>query len=55
MGLLTLERFSFDAAYQVRYGRGVNSDFIRGLTNFEEDIVQHRVLLSTIIYFGGRT
>lgn len=51
VGLLAFQRINIDAAYQLRYGNGVNSDFIRGVPGFEEDVLQHRVLLSTVIYF----
>ncbi|MEK7793797.1 MAG: hypothetical protein AAB353_04665, partial [Candidatus Hydrogenedentota bacterium] len=50
-GLLALERLSVDAAYQLRYGPGVNSDLVRGVDGFEEDVFQHRILLSAIFYF----
>ena len=50
-GLLAFHRVNSDLAYQLRYGNGVNGDFVRGVPGFEEDIVQHRVLLSTVIYF----
>lgn len=50
-GLLAFQRVNIDLAYQLRYGNGVNGDFVRGVPGFEEDIVQHRVLLSTVIYF----
>ena len=50
-GLLTHQRVNIDLAYQMRFGHGVNEDFIRGVTGFEEDVVQHRCLLSTVIYF----
>jgi len=50
-GLLAHQRWNFDAAYQVRTGDGVNTDFVRGVPGFDEDVVQHRVVLSTVIYF----
>lgn len=50
-GLQVFDRINFDIAYELRYGNNVNSDFIRGIDGFEEDVVQHRVLLSTVIYF----
>jgi len=50
-GLLTHQRVNLDAAYQLRCGDGVNSDFIRGMTGFSERVLQHRFLLSTVIYF----
>ena len=50
-GLQLFNRFNVDLAYQFRYGSGVNGDLIRGAEGFEEDIFQHRVLLSTVIYF----
>ncbi|MCD6288414.1 MAG: outer membrane protein transport protein [Candidatus Hydrogenedentes bacterium] len=51
LGLLIKQRFNIDLAYQLRYGHDVNSDFVRGLDGFEEDVIQHRVLLSAIVYF----
>jgi len=50
VGLLLNQRINIDAAYQLRAGFGVNRDFIRGLSGFEENVVQHRILLSTVIY-----
>jgi long-subunit fatty acid transport protein len=51
VGLLAFQRFNFDVAYQFRYGNDVNSDFISGVESFSEDVIQHRLLLSTVIYF----
>ena len=51
VGLQLHQRVNIDAAYQIRYGPGVNSDFVRGAAGFEEDVFQHRFLLSTVIYF----
>ena len=51
LGLLLNQRVNIDLAYQLRYGDGVNSDFVRGFRGFEEDVIQHRALLSTVIYF----
>jgi hypothetical protein len=50
-GLLTHQRVNLDVAYQLRYGDDVNRDFIRGMTGFSERVLQHRFLLSTVIYF----
>lgn len=50
-GLQVFDRINFDIAYELRYGNNVNSDFIRGIDGFEEDVVQHRVLFSSVIYF----
>ena len=50
-GVLLNQGVNIDLAYQLRYGNGVNHDFVRGLDRFEEDVVQHRVLLSTVVYF----
>ena len=50
-GLLLNQRVNLDVAYQIRYGNGVNRDFLRGISGFEENAIQHRVLLSTVIYF----
>ena len=51
VGLQLWQRVNIDFAYQLRYGNDVNSDFIRGVTGFSEDVLQHRALLSTVIYF----
>ncbi len=51
VGLLAFQRFNFDVAYQLRYGNDVNSDFISGTEDFSEDVLQHRLLFSTVIYF----
>lgn len=51
VGVLLNQRVNIDAAYQIRYGPGVNADFIRGVPGFEEDVLQHRFLLSTVVYF----
>lgn len=53
-GLLLQQRVNIDLAYQYRWGDGVNEDFVRGIDNFQEDVGQHRLLLSTVIYLGGR-
>lgn len=50
-GVQLHRRANIDVAYQLRYGPGVNADFIRGLPGFEEDVVQHRALLSLVWYF----
>ncbi|MBI2434230.1 MAG: hypothetical protein HYV26_15345 [Candidatus Hydrogenedentes bacterium] len=51
LGLLLHNRVNLDAAYQLRYGKGVNKDFIRGVRGFEEDVMQHLFMVSTVIYF----
>ena len=50
-GLQLWGRVNIDAAYQLRWGNDVNSDFIRGIHGFDEDVIQNRFLLSTVIYF----
>jgi long-subunit fatty acid transport protein len=50
-GLLLGQRVNIDAAWQLRYGSGVNKDFIRGLDGFKEDVLQQRILVSAVIYF----
>lgn len=50
-GVQLFQRVNIDLAYQFRYGPGVNADFIRGVRGFEEDVIQNRVLLSTVVYF----
>lgn len=51
LGLLANQRVNVDLAYQCRYGHDVNSDFVRGIRGFNEDVFQHRFLVSTVIYF----
>lgn len=51
LGVLLNQRVNLDAAYQIRMGRGVNQDFFRGIPGFNENVTQHRVLLSTVVYF----
>ena len=51
VGLLANQRVNIDLAYQFRYGAEVNRDFLRGVNGFNEHLRQHRVLLSTVIYF----
>ncbi len=51
VGLLAKERVNVDLAYQVRYGHEVNHDFVRGVPGFDEDVIQSRFLISTVIYF----
>lgn len=51
VGLLLNQRVNLDFAWQLRYGPGVNRDFIRGVSGFKEDVIQMRFLLSTVIYF----
>ena len=50
-GLLLHHRYNLDVAYQFRRGKDVNRDFFRGVEDFHENVVQHRVLLSAVIYF----
>jgi long-subunit fatty acid transport protein len=52
LGLLVHQRANFDIAYQLRKGDGVNVDLVQGILGFEEDVIQHRVLLSAVIYFN---
>ena len=51
VGLLTGQRISLDAAYQLRYGTGVNADHLRGIDGNEEDVFQHRFVFSTVVSF----
>lgn len=51
VGFQLFNRINFDAAYQLRYGNNVNSDRIRGVEGFSEDLLQHRFLLSAVLYF----
>ncbi|MFP6584261.1 MAG: outer membrane protein transport protein [Candidatus Hydrogenedentota bacterium] len=50
-GVQIKQRVNIDFAYQLRYGDDVNSDYIQGRRGFSEDVTQHRVLLSTVVYF----
>jgi len=50
-GLQTHQRVNLDVAYQLRYGDDVNEDLISGIDDFQEDVLQHRFLFSTVIYF----
>lgn len=51
LGLQLYNRINLDFAYQFRYGNNVNSDLIGGLSGFDEDFLQHRFLLSSVVYF----
>ena len=51
VGCQMLQRVNIDVAYQARFGNGVNKDLVRGIKGFEEDVVQHRILVSTVVYF----
>jgi len=51
LGLLVHQRANFDIAYQLRKGDGVNIDLVQGIPGFEEDVLQHRILLSAVVYF----
>ncbi len=51
VGVLLGQRVNIDAAWQLRYGPGVNSDLIRGVDGFKEDVLQQRILVSAVIYF----
>lgn len=51
VGLQIKQRVNLDLAYQLRYGDDVKSDRIQGLRGFKEDLLQQRVILSTIVYF----
>lgn len=51
IGLQAFQRLNFDVAYQFRFGNNVKSDRVRGLDGFAEDYRQHRIIVSSIIYF----
>jgi len=51
LGLQLFQCANLDIAYQARFADNVNGDYIRGVEGFDEDVLQHRVLLSTVIYF----
>lgn len=40
-----------DLGYQLRWGDNVNRDFVRNVAGFKEDVMQHRLVVSTVIYF----
>jgi long-subunit fatty acid transport protein len=48
---LQMGRYAFDTAYQVRWGRGVYSAVYPEAWGSSEDVLQHRVLASLIVYF----
>lgn len=51
VGLLLHQRMNLDVAYQIRCADGVNADLVQGVPGFDEDVVQHRLLISAVIYF----
>lgn len=51
VGYLWKQRVNIDAAYQVRTGNGVNSEIVQGIPGFDEDLTQHRFIVSTTVYF----
>ncbi len=51
LGLLVKQRVNIDFAYQFRYGHGVDKDFLRGPKGFENELLQHRFVLSSVVYF----
>ncbi len=51
VGMLWKQRVNLDIAYQIRYGENVGRAFISGVPQFREDVLQHRVVVSTVIYF----
>jgi long-subunit fatty acid transport protein len=51
LGLLVRQRINIDAAYQYRFGNGVNGDLNPGVAGFHADEDSHRFVLSTVIYF----
>ena len=50
-GIQLNQRINLDFAYQLRYGSNVNREFLPRIEGFSEDVLQHRVLISTVIYF----
>lgn len=53
IGYQAYHRLNIDLAYQYRWGNHVNQDFFRGIPGFKEDVEQHRVLLSAILYLDN--
>lgn len=51
VGLLVKQRINLDAAYQFRFGQGINGDLNPGVAGFRAEESQHRIVLSTVIYF----
>ncbi len=49
-GFLITERFSFDMAYQYRFGRDVGTSILKN-REFSQDVDEHTVYSSIIIYF----
>lgn len=50
-GFQAFRRVNFDIAYQLRYGDDVKKDRAQGIPGYSEDYLQHRVILSSIVYF----
>jgi long-subunit fatty acid transport protein len=50
-GALLFQRFNVDFAYQFRFGPNVNSENFL-IPDYQEDVYQHRFLVSTVVYFG---
>ncbi len=50
-GVQAFQRVNIDVGYQARFGWDVESDRISGLSGFGEDVIQHRLLISAVIYF----
>jgi long-subunit fatty acid transport protein len=53
-GLLVKNRVNLDLAYQYRWGNNVRKDTFAGTpfeTGFREDVEQHQLYLSTVVYF----
>ncbi len=48
---LQVGRFAFDVGYEVRWGSGVNSSLYPAAWGSSEDVLQHRLLASVIVYF----
>jgi hypothetical protein len=50
---LVFHRFSWDIAYQYRFGNGVSSAILPGY-GFSQNVREHTVYVSLIVYFRGR-
>ncbi len=48
---LQVGRFAFDIGYEMRWGDGVNGSIYPAEWESSEDVLQHRVLASMIVYF----
>ncbi len=53
-GLQVFDRFNIDLAYEFRWGSNVNNTALKSITSIDkgnQDVRQHRIMLSAIMYF----